>query len=578
MLNKQAELLSTEEILGNMLQVYDNELLQNPQRLSAMISDLFAHDPKTKRLLLLSVRENIPLQLTEIKQSDTSLRTTKIHAIQHRLAADAFLKEEAAEQIVVFWTTALGWKIEEPKTKINNKEYFINKVGSNKFAIIDEIYNGLFKVGNGTNDYYSPGIYGVLDLEGITILPISFLSIYSMGENLICAYDSAFNIYNQRGVKLASWDEDLYKERRGGSFSEGLCMVIKNKKVGYINNKCEVEVPFIYDVIQGYYTEIVDLAYSEGKVMVCKDNKFGFIDRAGNIVCPIKYDIYLEGEDQKDNPYLVSTFKNGFAKVILNNKIGLINAEGTLITQIKYDYISEIVDGLGYVEINEKYGVINNSGVQLTPLKYDVNVGEWYKQSAEGMIRVGIGFDLSKKFGFVNSQGLEIIPLIYGWAERFKNGFAEVTTLDYEHFFIDKNGKRCFDEKIPGFNEGITLVRFENNTYGFVNDIGEYILSRYSYVKEEEEGLSAVEQDSKWGYIDQAGNMKIILKYDDAESFYDGLAIVKSDNKWGFIDKQDNVVIPIIFDAAYCFSNDGKAKVMLEGETFFINLQGNRIE
>ncbi|MCX6277245.1 MAG: hypothetical protein NT004_04000 [Bacteroidetes bacterium] len=82
MLNEQAQLLSTEVVLSNMLQVYGTGLLQNQQRLSAMISDLFSHDPKTKRLLLLSVQEKVPQQLIAIGNSDSSIRTTQTKAIQ----------------------------------------------------------------------------------------------------------------------------------------------------------------------------------------------------------------------------------------------------------------------------------------------------------------------------------------------------------------------------------------------------------------------------------------------------------------------------------------------------------------
>jgi hypothetical protein len=110
MLNEQAEVLSTEVILANMLQAYGTDLLQNQQRLSAMISDLFAHDNKIKRLLLLSIREYIPAQLVTL--TNNSDRNTQTLAIQHRLIEDAFLQKDAAEQIVNIWTSSFGWSKE----------------------------------------------------------------------------------------------------------------------------------------------------------------------------------------------------------------------------------------------------------------------------------------------------------------------------------------------------------------------------------------------------------------------------------------------------------------------------------
>ena len=131
MLNEQAEVLSTEVILANMLQAYGTDLLHNQQRLSAMISDLFAHDHKTKRLLLLSVSENIPIQLATLTD-DTDL-DNHILAVQHRLAEDAFLKEEAAKQIVSIWTCSLGWeneKVENTVTDIDGNMYKTVQIGN----------------------------------------------------------------------------------------------------------------------------------------------------------------------------------------------------------------------------------------------------------------------------------------------------------------------------------------------------------------------------------------------------------------------------------------------------------------
>ena len=49
--------------------------------------------------------------------------------------------------------------------------------------------------------------------------------------------------------------------------------------------------------------------------------------------------------------------------------------------------------------------------------------------------------------------------------------------------------------------------------------------------------------------------------------------------KWGFIDIiTEEVIVPYRYDDARYFTKEGKAKVKLNGEAFFIDVNGNRVE
>ena len=62
------------------------------------------------------------------------------------------------------------------------------------------------------------------------------------------------------------------------------------------------------------------------------------------------------------------------------------------------------------------------------------------------------------------------------------------------------------------------------------------------------DGLSAVQKDGKWGYINTAGTLVIKNIYKHAQAFHDGIAVAKIDNKNWFIDKQGRKVLPLPFD------------------------------
>jgi len=54
------------------------------------------------------------------------------------------------------------------------------------------------------------------------------------------------------------------------------------------------------------------------------------------------------------------------------------------------------------------------------------------------------------------------------------------------------------------------------------------------------------------------------------------LALVREENgKWGFIDKSGATVIPFKYDFGESFSK-GKAKVEINGKSFYINKKGER--
>lgn len=60
----------------------------------------------------------------------------------------------------------------------------------------------------------------------------------------------------------------------------------------------------------------------------------------------------------------------------------------------------------------------------------------------------------------------------------------------------------------------------------------------YENVLEFSESLAAARQDGKWGFIDDKGELKIPLKYDEAKKFNHGIAQVKEGDKEVFINHQ----------------------------------------
>jgi hypothetical protein len=92
------------------------------------------------------------------------------------------------------------------------------------------------------------------------------------------------------------------------------------------------------------------------------------------------------------------------------------------------------------------------------------------------------------------------------------------------------------------------------------------------------EGLARVKNaDKKWGFVDTTGNVVVKPKYNEVENFKDGLAKVRTGTKWGLVDNTGREVIKPTFEAIYEFIN-GKAQVLLNGEKYYMNREGQRVE
>lgn len=66
--------------------------------------------------------------------------------------------------------------------------------------------------------------------------------------------------------------------------------------------------------------------------------------------------------------------------------------------------------------------------------------------------------------------------------------------------------------------------------------------------------LFPIKEGTKWGYIDQKGNIAVAPAFEEAVNFSEGLAAVKIKGKYGFIDEKGKMVIEPAFD----FVNEGE--------------------
>ena len=58
----------------------------------------------------------------------------------------------------------------------------------------------------------------------------------------------------------------------------------------------------------------------------------------------------------------------------------------------------------------------------------------------------------------------------------------------------------------------------------------------------ESDGLAAIKENGKWGYVDKDGKVIIEPQFEEAHSFLNGYAAVKAHGKWGYINEKGKLV------------------------------------
>jgi hypothetical protein len=242
--------------------------------------------------------------------------------------------------------------------------------------------------------------------------------------------------------------------------------------------------------------------------------KWGYVNSKGKLIIDYLYDH-------------ADFFTEGAAVVSVNEKYGLIGLSSEVIIEPQYAYIGRFSEGWAHVVKYEGdavlHGFINKNGEVVYKDFYNNNTGDFHDGLAV--------FEKDLNFGYSNTRGDIVIQPEYFMAYDFSEGLAVVANESDKHGFIDKTGKLV----IP--------FLFEHNFEGA------YLYEGFS------EGIAAVCEDGKFGYIDEKGNYVIEPVYDYAGRFNDGAALVVADGFYGYIDKTGKYIIKPQFAYASSFRN-----------------------
>lgn len=159
---------------------------------------------------------------------------------------------------------------------------------------------------------------------------------------------------------------------------------------------------------------------------------------------------------------------------------------------------------------DNKEAYINKKGKIVTP---------WFdsaKDFSEELAAVKKG----AKWGFIDKNGVFVIKPRFDFADSFYEGLAafQINTNGKEQWgFVNRNGKVVIEPKFgfvhSGFSGGFAIVSeksIDDAIFGYINTEG-FLISGFSYPEAApfSEGLAAVSEDGKWGFIGTDGKFVI---------------------------------------------------------------------
>ena len=209
---------------------------------------------------------------------------------------------------------------------------------------------------------------------------------------------------------------------------DSLVVFCKKGKRGYFN--CcsgKVIVPVQYDRAW---------IFSEGVAAVVKNGKIGFIDQTGTQILPFNWkDVFCQ-----DRAYL---FKDGQCVVFDDQeKCGIIDHKGKWIVKPEYSNIGNMENGYRIVEKENKMGVIDSSFNLILPLNYDhirfTKTGILVQQ--EGLKQVLSWNDMTVKVPFVFNDW---DYLYYTIGEYTAHGDEQMKIAKYVRYEVWNFSKGC---------------------------------------------------------------------------------------------------------------------------------------
>lgn len=188
-----------------------------------------------------------------------------------------------------------------------------------------------------------------------------------------------------------------------------------------------------------------------------------------------------------------------------------------------------------------------------------LNATEWWHSPKTAMMKNTKTNDKANDNG---NNVIETILKVIKDKEGISEGLRAVEEVTYE--IKEANGKIIEEKEI-------------SRAWGFVNEAGEMrIPPIYAVVWNFKGGLAKVCQKGKWGMINKCGETVVPIECDALYEASDGMLQVQVKGRWGCLKKDGTTVVKPRYDYIFPF-RFGFAAIKKDGKYGFVNLEAQEV-
>ena len=407
--------------------------------------------------------------------------------------------------------------------------------------------------------YEENGKMGIKNEQGKVVVPASFEALgWSDGSFSVINGVTGYRANNQWGILNLKKEFVTKAEYETLFHTSGEYFIVSKKinptqiKIGCLNIKGEVKIPFQYDGISIHGLRAIVFNLHLGHY------SYGLIDLQNNILVPLQYNKIIA----------LGTLR--FAAENKAGKFALFNDAGKPVTEFKIDSISAYKSGYATLYQNLDQGLLDQDGKIVIESKFQqikitdaekaaaLPHHEWFilNEKNEVQLRVqadellpvsedAIIYGYSNKYGLLGPNMNIILPAQYDQLKPLRNGLFTAKKkgksgvihpdnsigipIMYDSLFVEGNSFRVFNK-----SNGWILVDNENKVK---------TQKQFDWIGSKQADLYPVTNFGYWGALNNSGTEIIHCVFDSLIQISENQLVVKFKNQYGIISNKEEWLV-----------------------------------